>query len=196
MKAGNSDMENSSSSTTHPQSSLSHDIQFSEADLVIHSKGKIAASKKRKAHQTNLPIKNRTLLGKAAISAENIKSEQDTKQQIAKIEKMNRSELLALAVEIDVDGSNLRKIYDTKLISEKGLKRALKAHFSDENIKQVLREEIIQENSFLNPVASINDDSLLVQLKSKFSNTRLIDAVIVSVITALVVILILKITNG
>jgi hypothetical protein len=60
------------------------------------------------------------------------------------IETLNRIELLKLSEKIIVDGTSLREIYETHLVSEKGLRRLVTEHLKGGNIKKALRREIIE----------------------------------------------------
>jgi hypothetical protein len=61
-----------------------------------------------------------------------------------KVDTMSRSELLKLSASIEVDGSDLRQIYETKLIGENGLRRLVKEYLGGGDLKKVLREEILE----------------------------------------------------
>jgi hypothetical protein len=60
------------------------------------------------------------------------------------VEIMSRSELLSISAKIDVDGSNLKQIYETHLIGEKGLRRLVTEHLSGGDLKKSLRNEIVE----------------------------------------------------
>ena len=59
-------------------------------------------------------------------------------------ETMNRGELLALSEKVEVDGTNLRQIYETQLVSEKGLRRLITEHLRGGNVSRALRRELTQ----------------------------------------------------
>ncbi|MBC7708190.1 hypothetical protein H7Y63_03135 [Polaromonas sp.] len=60
-------------------------------------------------------------------------------------ETMSRSELLALSETVKVDGTSLRKIYETQLVSEKGLRRIITEHLRGGNISRALKREIVEK---------------------------------------------------
>lgn len=59
-------------------------------------------------------------------------------------ETMQRAELLAISEKITVDGSNLRKIYESHLVGERGLRRLVAEHLQGGDIKKALRVEIVE----------------------------------------------------
>lgn len=60
------------------------------------------------------------------------------------VETMNRTELLALSERVIIDGASLRQIYETKLVSEKGLRRLLSEYLRGGDVKRALRREIVE----------------------------------------------------
>ncbi|MDL2341774.1 MAG: hypothetical protein QFB87_01700 [Patescibacteria group bacterium] len=59
-------------------------------------------------------------------------------------ETMSRNELLALSEKVLVDGTNLRQIYETQLVSERGLRRLVAEHLRGGNVSRALRRELIE----------------------------------------------------
>lgn len=59
-------------------------------------------------------------------------------------ETMSRTELLALSEKVVVDGTTLRQIYETQLVSEKGLRRLMAEHLRGGNVSRALRRELIE----------------------------------------------------
>ena len=57
---------------------------------------------------------------------------------------MTRSELLAISETVQVDGTSLRQIYETKQISEKGLRRLVTEHLRSGNVARALRKELVE----------------------------------------------------
>ena len=57
---------------------------------------------------------------------------------------MNRTELLNLSEKISVGDSSLRKIYETHLIGERGLRRLVAEYLRGGDIKKALRSEIVE----------------------------------------------------
>lgn len=60
------------------------------------------------------------------------------------VETMGRAQLLQLSEEIRIDGSSLRQIYETHLIGERGLRRLVAEYMHDGDLKQALRQEIVE----------------------------------------------------
>jgi hypothetical protein len=65
-----------------------------------------------------------------------------------KIEKpvavMSKNELIKVAENIKIDGTSLKKIYESHLISEKGLRRIISTFLRGGNVKRALNREILQ----------------------------------------------------
>ena len=59
-------------------------------------------------------------------------------------ESMDRSELLAISQTIAVEGTSLRQIYESQLISEKGLRRLVAEHLRGGNIGRALKRELVE----------------------------------------------------
>ncbi|HET9098008.1 MAG TPA: hypothetical protein VFN51_00140 [Candidatus Saccharimonadales bacterium] len=62
----------------------------------------------------------------------------------ARIETMNRNELMDLSSKIIVNGSSLRQIYETHLIGERGLRRLIEEHNRGGDVPRALRNEIVE----------------------------------------------------
>lgn len=61
-----------------------------------------------------------------------------------KTESMDRTELLAVSQNILVEGTSLRQIYETQLISEKGLRRLVTEHLRGGNVSRALKRELVE----------------------------------------------------
>lgn len=61
-----------------------------------------------------------------------------------RVETMNRAQLLSLSEKIKIDGSSLRQIYETHLIGERGLRHLVAEYVHDGDLKQALREEVVE----------------------------------------------------
>ena len=59
-------------------------------------------------------------------------------------ETMSRGELLAVSETVQVDGTSLRQIYETQLVSEKGLRRLVTEHLRGGNVARALRKELVE----------------------------------------------------
>jgi hypothetical protein len=60
------------------------------------------------------------------------------------VETLNRAELLSMSERIVVDGSSLRQIYESHLISERGLRRLVAEHLGGGDLKKALRQEVVE----------------------------------------------------
>lgn len=59
-------------------------------------------------------------------------------------ETLSRSELLQLSEQIKVEDSTLRQIFETNLVSEKGLRRLVAEHLRGGDVAKALRREIVE----------------------------------------------------
>lgn len=156
------------------------DIELNEDELFIGSKKTIVAAK-------NAKKKGKKLIGKAAIKAENTDHSDNHKQKKNKSPninayKINRDELMELAVKIEINGSNLRNIYDTRLINEQGLRRLVNMSLNGLDIGSALREEIIEETSHLSDYQSIFGDKTRVLRSERVIDAFLIGLIIIALI--------------
>jgi hypothetical protein len=71
-------------------------------------------------------------------------SEQPAKQSV---ETMSREELMEKAANVSVGATNLRRVYETHLVTEQGLRRLMVAHERGENVQQMLRQELVEKES-------------------------------------------------
>lgn len=62
-----------------------------------------------------------------------------------KIETLSRSELLLAAAEVSVGATNLRRVFETNLISEHGLRRLLQEHERGGNVRESLERELVEK---------------------------------------------------
>jgi hypothetical protein len=104
-----------------------------------------------------------------------------------RIETLNRAQLLELSEKIIIDGSSLRQIYETHLIGERGLRRLAAEYIQGGDLKQALRQEIIErERDFErdpamrdklpdSPMSS--DDDALTRQSAKSALDELLDKV-------------------
>lgn len=97
-----------------------------------------------------------------------VKTRELRKQQISKIEKkpedkvlveakakpelanlkaqtMSKLELVLLAEKINIDGTNLRQVYEARLLGERGLRRVIAIYLRGGNVKRSLRRELIEK---------------------------------------------------
>lgn len=91
----------------------------------------------------------RERIGKVLVDAEAVKSmpqiEVATLQPIDRhVETVSRADLLELSAKTVVDGTTLRQVYETNLITEKGLRRVLIEHLRGGDIKRALKRELIE----------------------------------------------------
>lgn len=61
-----------------------------------------------------------------------------------RIDTLNRVELMALGEQIVIDGSNLRQLYETHLIGERGLRRLVAEHMKGGDLRKALRQEVLE----------------------------------------------------
>ena len=101
---------------------------------------RIAAPEARRLHVAAPPER----IGRAVIRAESARPEYQPRRQ--RIETMPHSELVALSETIPAANSNLRRIYETHLISEQGLRRLVETHEAGGNLKKALSQEIMEHD--------------------------------------------------
>lgn len=61
-----------------------------------------------------------------------------------RIDTLSRAELMDLAEKVIIDGSNLRQIYETHLIGERGLRRLVTEHMHGGDLRKALRQEVME----------------------------------------------------
>jgi hypothetical protein len=61
-----------------------------------------------------------------------------------RIDTLSRAELMALAEKISIDESNLRHIYETHLIGERGLRRLVAEHLGGGDLRKALKREVME----------------------------------------------------
>jgi hypothetical protein len=94
-------------------------------------------------------------IGKVLVAAEAAESRADLKseQKFASIDKysaqkqvetLSRNELLTLSEKVIVEGSTLRQVYETHLISERGLRRLVSEYLRGGDMVHAFRREIIE----------------------------------------------------
>jgi len=155
------------------------DIEINDKNLLIGTKSAVEATKKAKTKRTKR-------IGKAIIQAESKKDDlKKPKQPSIDANKLVREDLMQMAANIEVNGSTLMKIYETKLINEKGLRRLVNKYLSGEDIRPMLRDEIIDET------AHFGEDQLIESKNDmEFNRKRVLDAFFVAGITTVVVLFI------
>lgn len=114
-------------------------------------------------------------IGKVLVKAEAEKSkpriEIATLQPIDKhIETISRADLLELSAKTLVDGSTLRQVYETSLITEKGLRRILIEHLRGGDIKRALKRELVEREKDFERDPDIRDKSYQSQSASSEVN--------------------------
>ncbi len=75
-----------------------------------------------------------------------VKKPNRTETQTARnqAETMSRQQLLSVSEKVTVEGTTLRKIYETQLISEKGLRRLVAEHLRGGNVTRALQRELVE----------------------------------------------------
>ena len=61
-----------------------------------------------------------------------------------RIDTLSRAELMDLSEKVIIDGSNLRQIYETHLIGERGLRRLVAEHMHGGDLRKALRQEVLE----------------------------------------------------
>jgi hypothetical protein len=61
-----------------------------------------------------------------------------------RVEQLSRQELIEVSGDIEVEGTTLRKIYETHLIGEKALRRLVAEHMNGGNVGRALQREIVE----------------------------------------------------
>lgn len=61
-----------------------------------------------------------------------------------RVDTMSREELLQLGERIEIDGNSLRKIFETHLIGERGLRRLVAEHLRGGNLRKALKREVLE----------------------------------------------------
>ncbi len=61
-----------------------------------------------------------------------------------RVETMSRQELLDISGQISIEGTNLRKIYETHLIGERGLRRVVAEYLRSGDTRSLLQFELLQ----------------------------------------------------
>jgi hypothetical protein len=110
--------------------------------VLVHPESRIATEKKQQRSNRLETI------GHVLVSAESEakRGRTATERILAnkRAEAMGRDELLHLSETIIVDGTSLRDVYETHLISEKGLRRLIAEHLAGGNVARMLRRELIE----------------------------------------------------
>ena len=111
-------------------------------------------------------------IGKVLVKAEAEKSKPRIEMATLKpidrhIETISRADLLDLSSKTLVDGSTLRKVYETSLITENGLRRVLIEHLRGGDIKRALKRELVEREKDFERDPNIRDKSYELQSSSK-----------------------------
>jgi cell division protein FtsB len=82
--------------------------------------------------------------------AENVENKSVQKSSVApekhtSVESLSRPELLAAAAEIKIGATNLKRVYETNLVGEHGLRRLIADHERGVNIRPILEKEILDK---------------------------------------------------
>lgn len=89
-------------------------------------------------------------IGHVLVSAEAEPAKKTAEQTIDKaatnknVETLSRADLLNLSEQIVVENTNLRRIYETHLIGERGLRRLVVEYLRGGDIKQALKQELLE----------------------------------------------------
>jgi hypothetical protein len=113
----------------------------------------ISTPKPEKKRSVTLPAPES--IGKVLVAAEIVSTGSDSniEQKIASTEKqsaerqvetLSRNELLTLSEKVIVEGSTLRQVYETHLISERGLRRLVSEYLRGGDVVRAFQREIIE----------------------------------------------------
>ncbi len=80
-------------------------------------------------------------LGKLAFRQEAVTT-RSTEQRTKSVELMTKPELLAIAERIKVEQGNVKRLYETGRLDDKGLRRVLEAYLSGQAYERVLRDQL------------------------------------------------------
>ncbi|MFI5271153.1 MAG: hypothetical protein ACHQT9_03865 [Candidatus Saccharimonadales bacterium] len=61
-----------------------------------------------------------------------------------RVDQLSRQELIEVSGDIEIEGTTLRKIYETHLIGEKALRRLVTEHMNGGNVARALQREIVE----------------------------------------------------
>jgi len=75
-----------------------------------------------------------------------IETNEINKIPISKVDTLNRADILKLSEQIEIDGTSLRQIYETKLLGENGLRRLIKEYISGGDLQKALKFEIMERD--------------------------------------------------
>ena len=131
-------------------------------EAMVAKKNSIAEAKPKNTPETRKPTSEAILLqsnrapehiGHMLMTAESAAKKPERKADNQAAEKpinerqvasLNRNDLLRISEKIQVEGSTLRKIYETHLIGERGLRRLIAEHLRGGDLSKALRREITE----------------------------------------------------
>lgn len=100
------------------------------------------------ARQLHVPENSHEHIGRVVVTAESKPKEvAEQKPRLApnkNVETMSRTELLEFSDSIKIEGTTLRQVFETHLVSEKGLRRLIGEHLHGGDIKKALQAEILE----------------------------------------------------
>jgi hypothetical protein len=109
----------------------------------------------------------------AAAALESIKKRPERLQQAKKVEKlevvekMSHNQLLITSEKVMIDGTSLRTIYESKQITEAGLRRILIEHLGGGDVKDALQQELLVKE-----LTYERDPKLRDALTASYTNSR------------------------
>ena len=135
------------------------------------------APEANRLHLTVAPEKIGKVLVKAEANRSTSQFEIATLQPIDKrIETISRADLLELSAKTLVDGSTLRQVYETNLITERGLRRILIEHLRGGDIKRALRRELVEHEKDFERDPNMRDRSHQTHAAGKVINKLIMKA--------------------
>ncbi len=111
----------------------------------------------------NSPTKEH--LGKFSLSNESNEKNNSQKPNVfnqlspSQIETMNRVDLIALAEHVEIEGTTLRRIFETKLIGENAVRRIMKEYLKNGDLNKLLKQEILEHEMDFERDPAIRDIS-------------------------------------
>lgn len=111
----------------------------------------------------NSPTKEH--LGKFSLSNESNEKNNSQKPNVFnqlspnQIETMNRVDLIALAEHVEIEGTTLRRIFETKLIGENAVRRIMKEYLKNGDLNKLLKQEILEHEMDFERDPAIRDIS-------------------------------------
>ncbi|HUA13053.1 MAG TPA: hypothetical protein VL989_00960 [Candidatus Sulfotelmatobacter sp.] len=104
-------------------------------------------------------------LGHLVVNSQSRESSHAKKEELAevsgaKIDTLNRADLLSVSEDIEVEGSNLRQVFESKLVGENGLRRLIKEYLRGGDLQKALSHEILERELDFERDPKLRDQAL------------------------------------